>query len=201
MNAGATSVRVYEALRQRIMDHEFGPGVRLDPAALAEQLASSTTPVREALYELLGEKLVETRSGGGFFIPLLDEPALKDLYAWSGELIALSVRSWPKGSAMLDLEQIRSEPPEQRVGPLFHAISMQSRNREHALAVDGLNARLQAVRGVEAQVIGEMDAELSMMEGAASRADREALRKLSASYHRRRRRSAARIVRALYRSG
>lgn len=201
MNAGATSVRVYEALKQRIMDHEFGPGARLDPAALAEQLASSTTPVREALYELLGEKLVETRLGGGFFIPLLDEPALKDLYAWSGELIALSVRSWPKGPAILDLAQIQSAPPEQRIGPLFHAIARRSRNREHALAVDGLNARLQAVRRLEAQVVGEVGTELSMMEDAAARADREALRKLSASYHRRRRRLAARIVRALYRSG
>ncbi len=194
-------MRVYETLKQRIMDHEFGPGARLDPAALAEQLASSTTPVREALYELLGEKLVETWQGGGFFIPLLDEPALKDLYAWSGELIALSVRSWPKETAVLDLAPVQSAPAEVRIGALFRAIARKSRNREHAWAVDGLNDRLQAVRRVEAKAVGEIAAELSMMEDAASRADREALRKLSASYHRRRRRLAARIVRALYRSG
>lgn len=201
MNSGPTSERVYDSLKRRIMAHEFRPGARLDPTTLAGEHASSTTPVREALYELLGEKLVETRIGGGFSIPLLDEPTLKDLYSWSGELIAISIRDWPKSAALPgDFPQAEPTPPERRAAALFLAMARQSRNREHAFAVDGLNARLQAARQVEPQLLSEVEVELSAMATAAARGDRDTLRKLSAAYHRRRQRLAAEIVRALYRS-
>lgn len=201
MNSGATSERVYESIKRRIMAHEFRPGARLDPSTLADEHASSTTPVREALYELLGERLVETRLGGGFSIPLLDEPALQDLYGWSGELIAISVRNWPKSAALSgDLPQSEAVPPEQRTATLFLAVAQHSQNREHAFAVDGLNARLHAIRRLEPHLLNEIETELSAMAAAAARGDRDTFRKLSAAYHRRRQRRAAEIVRALYRS-
>lgn len=96
MNSGATAERVHEALKRRIMGREFRPGDRLDPAVLAAPLSSSVTPVRDALHLLTGEGLVETRTSGGFHIPALDEPALKDLYDWSAELLALAIRGWPR---------------------------------------------------------------------------------------------------------
>ena len=52
MNAGPTAERVYDTLKRAMMERRFRPGDRLDPAMLAEDLNSSTTPVREALDRL-----------------------------------------------------------------------------------------------------------------------------------------------------
>src|SRR3546814_6150334 len=93
MNAGLTSERVYEGLRQRILDREFRPGDRLDPSALAEVLNSSVTPVRDALHNLTGAGLVETRTSEGFNLPQIDEPGLQDLYAWNAEIGRANVRT------------------------------------------------------------------------------------------------------------
>jgi DNA-binding GntR family transcriptional regulator len=49
-------------------------------ALLAEQLSASVTPVRDALNTLTGEGLVEP-PGGGFHLPPLDEPGLRDMFA------------------------------------------------------------------------------------------------------------------------
>ena len=200
MNSGATAERVHEVLKARIMGREFRPGDRLDPAVLAAPLGASVTPVRDALHLLTGEGLVETRTSGGFHVPALDEPALKDLYDWSAELLALATRRWPRpmdGVAAPDSSDDR--PIAVRTGEVFLAIARGSPNGEHAQAVDRLNARLHAVRSVEPHVLGGADAELAAVARAATEGERDLLSRLNTSYHRRRRRSAAEIVRAVYR--
>ncbi|HLZ79580.1 MAG TPA: GntR family transcriptional regulator [Sphingomonas sp.] len=201
MNAGATAERVHEALKARIMGGEFRPGDRLDPAVLAAPLASSVTPVRDALHMLTGEGLVETRTSGGFHLPALDEPALKDLYNWSADLLALAIRAWlgPGRPVVQAAAELNGGSIAERTGDLFLATARQSANGEHARAVERLNARLHAVRSVEVHVIADIDPELSSWAAAAAQGELETLRRLSASYHRRRRRAAAEIVRAMYR--
>ena len=169
MNSGATAERVHETLKARIMGREFRPGDRLDPAVLAVPLASSVTPVRDALHLLTGEGLVETRTGDGFHVPALDEPALKDLYDWSAELIALAINAWPRPHAAIVLPPRAQDghPIADRVAEAFLAIARRSPNGEHARAVDRLNARLHAVRTVEAHVLDNVDAELAAMTAAA----------------------------------
>lgn len=203
MNSGATAERVYAVLKQRLMNHEFHPGDRLDPAVLAEPLAASVTPVRDALHRLTGEDLVETRTSGGFHVPQLDEPALEDLYGWSGELVALALRGWPRGA-----EQAAGHPSAsiegtiaERTAAVFLAVGRRSRNGEHARAIDRLNARLHAVRMVEPHVLEAVDGELADLTEAMNRSERKLLGRLSAAYHRRRGRAAAAIVRAVYRAG
>lgn len=200
MNSGPTAERIHDALKRRIMGREFRPGDRLDPAVLAAPLASSVTPVRDALHLLTGEGLVETRTSGGFHIPALDEPALQDLYDWSAELLALAIRAWPHpvGSAM-PVGGEEECPIADRVGALFLAIARRSANAEHARAIDQLNARLHAARTVEPHVLDKTEQELAAILSAAASGERDLLRRLSLSYHRRRRRAAADIVRAVYR--
>lgn len=94
MNSGLTAERVYDAIRAQILDRAYLPGTRLDPAQLAKELAASMTPVRDALHRLMGEGLVEARTGSGFHLPLLNEPSLIDLYRWSHELSLLALRHW-----------------------------------------------------------------------------------------------------------
>lgn len=201
MNSGPTAERVHETLKARIMGREFRPGDRLDPNALAATLSSSVTPVRDSLHLLTGEGLVETRTGGGFHLPALDEPGLQDLYDWSGDLLALSIRAWPRHPSPPIADQPAAERPvAERVGFLFGAIARRSPNGEHVRAVDRLNARLHAVRTVEAYVIQAVEEELAGLAAALAAGEREPLRGLVGRYHRRRRRAAAEIVRAVYRT-
>ena len=203
MNSGPTAERVYDALKRRIMDHEFRPGDRLDPSVLAETLASSVTPVRDALHVLTGEGLVETRTSDGFHVPQIDEPALKDLYAWHAELVVLAIRGWePRGTSPTKLADSHGRRGfADRTSALFAQIARRSANAEHVRAIEALNARLHAARTVEPLIFGALDDDLGAIEAAVTTDDRAALRRLATNYTRRRRRAAAEIVRALYRTG
>ncbi|WP_232491734.1 GntR family transcriptional regulator [Novosphingobium kaempferiae] len=209
MNAGATAERVLDALRLRIMENGFRPGERLDAAAIGRQLAASITPVRDALNRLTGEGLVEARHSGGFHLPALDEPCLQDYYHWAQQLLTLAIASWPPGgrtalgrAGTMGDGFVHSPDPSdaaERTSRLFTAIARASPNAFHAEAIERLNVHLHGVRRIEAEVLGDPQDELEPWMSAIEAGDRAALRRLVASYHRRRIRSAAAIVRALYR--
>lgn len=201
MNAALTTERVYERIRAGIMAREYLPGERLEPTLLAEVLSSSITPVRDALHLLTGQGLVEPRSGGGFQMPSLDEPALKDIYRWSAELLAVAMRVWPDPGGM------PAPPSDGDVGTIadraarnFLLIGRRSINGEHGWAIARLNARLHAVRTVENHAIGNLEEEMDELEAACNAFDRDRLRRLISAYHRRRSRASAAIVRAMYRT-
>lgn len=204
MNGGPTAERVYQALKRTIMDRGFRPGDRLDPAALADRLNASTTPVREALDRLVGEELVESRPGGGFHVPAIDEPGLKDVYGWSAQLVVLAVRAWPVHPTPVRLipraDAAEKETLAEQTDRIFGAIARHSLNSEHARAIERLNARIHAARVVEHLVIEGVAEELRRIEAACHESDRAGLRRLLAAYHRRRVRAAAAILRALYRA-
>lgn len=207
MNAGPTAERIYETLKRAVMERAHRPGARLDPAVLADELNSSTTPVREALDRLVGEGLVESRTGSGFYLPALDQPTLRDMYAWSSELLGLAVRGWarrvspaPSTASSEPAEEQVDESEAARTALLFLAIARRSLNSEHARAVERLNSRLNAVRRTEPLVIGAGRDELEAIEASFVVSDRSALRRAIGAYHRRRIRAAAAILRALYRS-
>lgn len=61
-------VKAREELRRRVLDGEWPPGTRLQPASLAAETGWSTTIVREALTHLAGEGLLAGRPNRGFFI-------------------------------------------------------------------------------------------------------------------------------------
>jgi DNA-binding transcriptional MocR family regulator len=204
MNSGATAERVYDALKRRIMDHEVRPGERLDPSSLADTLASSATPVRDALHVLTGEGLVETRSGDGFRVAQIDEPGLQDLYQWHGDVVALAIRGWPSTRSAWAPMRIGSETESLShadiAARLFGRIAERSVNAEHGRTLGLLGARLHAARTVEALFFEDLDQELAALDRASQVDDRQGLRRLSSTYHRRRHRVAAEVVRALYRT-
>lgn len=61
---GSSQERAYRFIKARILDHRFAVGHRLRAQDLAEQMAISRTPVREALGRLEQEGLVR-REGAG----------------------------------------------------------------------------------------------------------------------------------------
>ena len=202
MNSGPTAERVYDALKRRIMARAFRPGERLDPAQLADTLASSVTPVRDALHRLTGERLVTTRTGDGFHLPPLDEPGLCDLYGWTCEVLLLAIRGWPPSADPVQASPSAgpTRPCQAAIARLFADVAGRSANVEHVAALSSLNDRLSSVRLVEPQVLEHTEEEIEELQSALVGDGDKSLRSLVTAYHRRRKRHAADIVRATYRT-
>lgn len=66
-------------IRKSILNGEWGPGARLQPALLAESFGTSMTVVREALTRLAGEGLLYSEMNRGFFVPELSAAELSDI--------------------------------------------------------------------------------------------------------------------------
>ena len=73
------SVVVYGQVKRALRSGRYAPGQRIDPATLAAEFHTSPTPVRFALYRLVGEGLVADHARSGLHVPLLTELALRDL--------------------------------------------------------------------------------------------------------------------------
>ncbi len=84
--------RVYEVIRNQILNQELPPGTWLKDSELAGNLGISNTPVREALRRLEAEGLVETMPRRGTFVKLLSRPELVGLYEVREALEILAVR-------------------------------------------------------------------------------------------------------------
>lgn len=197
MNSGATSERVYDALKRQIVDGGYRPGERLDAAMIGEALSSSVTPVRDALHLLTGEGLVATRMSEGFHIPPVDAPGVEDLYVWNGEVSIVAVKGWP-AAPQAPIAFTIADYPDQ-VAQLFDGIAHRSGNAEHRRTIASLNDRLRPVRMVEGIVLPGCGDEIAALAVLLDRPDRSALRVALVRYHRRRRQHAAELVRALYR--
>lgn len=62
----------YAEIKRRIVTLELKPGQRLDDYQLSAELTFSRTPVREAIFLLAAEGLVDIRSKAGFIVRPLD---------------------------------------------------------------------------------------------------------------------------------
>jgi DNA-binding GntR family transcriptional regulator len=199
MNAGLTSERVQEGLRRLIMERRFRPGDRLEPAELAPMLVASTTPVREALNHLAGAGLVESRSGGGFHLPLIDEPGLQDLYRLSGEILQLALRR-PRPDRIADVPQPpASMQAADRTDLFLQHLADASDNREHGAMMKRINERLHAVRLGEVDLLADLAEEEKLLQGYACSGTLPALRRALARFHLRRIKVAGALLRLLYR--
>jgi DNA-binding GntR family transcriptional regulator len=72
---------VYAQIREAIFVGALSPGDRLQPALLSDRYQASTTVVREALALLVGERLVTSRPGHGYFIPEIQRDEIIDVTA------------------------------------------------------------------------------------------------------------------------
>jgi len=198
VNPGATSERVFDALKRDVVSGDLAPGTKLEPAALAEQFNSSVTPVRDALHRLAGERLVEMRASEGFYLPFVTEHGLRDLYAWNAELVRMLVRAWPSGRAP---QRANGLPAEigRATAAYFELFVGQASNREHVNQMDLANDRLAATRVAERRVFDDLEPELRALAVAFDYEPTGKLLKLVAAYHRRRLQATSAIVRALYR--
>lgn len=73
------SARVYGRLRRALIDGQFEPGERLRISALASDLGTSITPVREAIFRLVSEQALEMKAATAIHVPVLDSARLKEI--------------------------------------------------------------------------------------------------------------------------
>jgi len=197
MNSGVTAERVYDALKARLLSGEILPGERLEPKRFAEELASSVTPVRDALNRLSGERIVDTRTADGFHLPLMSEPVLRDLYQWNGQLLRLASQAWCDGTSWPRADTLAAD----RISAtcqLFELFGRRSNQVEHLAQIISVNDRLQAARIAETRVLEGIEAEIRAMAVGFDREAPPVLLRLVRAYHRRRTRAVPAIVRAIY---
>lgn len=204
MSPGATFERVYVALKERIRCGAFRPGEHIEPASLGEELASSMTPVRDALHRLAGERLVEAPRADGFRAPLLTELGLRHLYGWNLDLLLLALRSArpPPYSDQTMLPSIEgTDAPEgiaETTGSLFLEIARRSANPEHAAAISNVNDRLHPLRLIEPERLPDTHDDLAGIVRLLRSEEIQPLRRAITSYHRRRHRAAPFLLEALH---
>jgi len=72
--------RVYQTVKQMILDGRLRPGQKLAERDLTEQLNVSRTPLREALNRLAQEGLIISKPQRGHFVLAVDAKTVEDLY-------------------------------------------------------------------------------------------------------------------------
>jgi len=74
------SEKIYDVLKDRIINEELRPGERLLDDRLASSFGVSRTPVREALARLSNEGLVEIVSRSGAYVRKLTREDIEEIY-------------------------------------------------------------------------------------------------------------------------
>ena len=77
---GALAEQVYAELKAQMNDFRLVPGDRFSEAEIGARLGVSRTPVREALFRLRNEGLLDVESKSGWFVRPIDFGKLEQLY-------------------------------------------------------------------------------------------------------------------------
>lgn len=88
----SNSERTYQLLRDRIVSGELPPFTRLAEQRVAEDLAISRTPVREALKRLMAEGLVQVEAGGRVVVRDTGPREVEEIYVIREVLDGLAAR-------------------------------------------------------------------------------------------------------------
>jgi DNA-binding GntR family transcriptional regulator len=78
---GTTVDTVYQTLRDRIVDGDYPPGMRLSQDGLATELKVSRTPLREALHRLEADGLVIAEANRGMEVAPVSDHHVEECYA------------------------------------------------------------------------------------------------------------------------
>lgn len=172
--------RVYQEVRRRLLAGEFRLRERIDPAGLADALAVSTTPVREAMVRLMAERLLTLQPSRGFFLRLWSEAELRALYEWRSFLL-LSASPPAAGGASVT----RTGPYASRVAALWAQVEAAS-NPELREAGMSADTRLFFAHGAEAAIFDDIELELDRVSEAVTAASRPLMLRRLRAYHGRR---------------
>jgi DNA-binding GntR family transcriptional regulator len=122
---GSLVERAYAAIRRRILDNVYPPGMQALEQTLATELGISRTPVREALIRLQQEGLVEVIPRHGMRVLPVSPADMKDIYEMLTALEAMAAEL-----------VVRRKPGDEELRPLVDA----TRDMGRALEAEDLDA-------------------------------------------------------------
>lgn len=125
------SERLYEEIKRAILTGRYTPGARIDPSTLANEFKISPTPVRFALYRLVGEGVIEDHAREGFHVPRVTELSLRELYKWMEHLLLLACETQPDrlSNPSLSMDTLTSEGDiVSQTAYLFEIIALSTEN-------------------------------------------------------------------------
>lgn len=181
--------RIFREIKAKILAGEYPPGEKLEVPKLANVHGSSITPVREALFRLVGEGLVQSGSDGRFHIQLFTRPRLCDAYRFNQNLLQLALRLMsgrdPSQLAAF-ADNSNDDTPGQTVARTFKSIFSGSGNISLAEAGTALNDRLTPIRMIEPTILSNIGEEAANLSRQLLASEFGPLVKGIAAYHRRR---------------
>jgi Transcriptional regulators len=191
------SAFVYGQLRRALRSGRYAPGQRIDPTTLAAEFSISSTPVRFALYRLVGEALVADHARAGLHVPLLTEVALRDLYDWMERLLLMAcdigVAPTAQETGPLEIASANGDLVKS-TWQLFDAIARATTHRSLHHAVKQANDRLAPIRWAKQGLLDHGTEELSELNRHWQARDMPALKSALRDYHERRKQSVPSIV-------
>jgi DNA-binding GntR family transcriptional regulator len=191
------STFLYGQIRRALQSGRYVPGQRIDPTAIAAEFNTSPTPVRFALYRLVGEGLVADHARNGLHVPLPTEVAMRDLYDWMQRvlLMACDMGFVP---TMRETGKLEIAPADNDVvkltWQLFDAIARATGQRELHRAVKQINDRLAPIRRAKQGLLDHTFEELLELNRHWQKCNIPALKSALGQYHERRKQLVPSIV-------
>jgi DNA-binding GntR family transcriptional regulator len=187
-----TADRVYRDLKRTIMLGRYKPGGSITVTAVADEFATSISPVRDALERMVGERIVDTQTGGGFLVPMLTRSATYNLYSWHADIVRLAVKAMAKGEAIGPFPGIQAEEELGRqvlladlTADFFERVGACSNNAEHHAAIVSAGARLHTLR-LRESLLPRLEQELETLWNVTMAGNKNDIRLAMWHYHRRR---------------
>ena len=107
--SGQTMLRVYEALREQILDGSLAPGSPVSIQAVSSEMHSSNGPVISALTRLSHEGLVQHRRGAGYRVARWTPEMLDGLLTVRRALETEAARLAARRSGPEDIQQLSTQ--------------------------------------------------------------------------------------------
>jgi DNA-binding GntR family transcriptional regulator len=99
--------RAYDEIKRQIISLEIAPGARLDEGELTRELALSRTPVREAMFQLAAEGMVEVVPKAGFVVRPIDLLDIRQLFEAQILVVKLVSRLAAQRVSAAEIEDLR----------------------------------------------------------------------------------------------
>lgn len=151
--------RIYIELKKEVTSGQYMPGQRLQARSLADTLRTSTSPITQAMRQLIGEQVLEYSEHDGFIVPRVTERRLRDLIQWSASLTRTSLAGsmpasehWPSLNQATDTVALAEA--------VLRSVVALGQNAEFSHAINNTNDRLRATRYLEPVIVPDVADEL-----------------------------------------
>ena len=141
----------YERLCEEIRSGKLPPGSRLRETEIAERLAVSRTPVREAIRRLEADGLVDHLPRSGAVVRKLEYPELMELYEMRTVLEGTAARLAARAASPVELEELVAITDAMRAAAGRPEVVIGLNRQFHKLLLDAARNRflLRAMATVE----------------------------------------------------